>query len=59
MGHRIHELKASGRCLESIGTINQGEAKSCKKWDKAFFDELGKESQGEEKENLGEDKQAY
>ena len=58
MGHRIHELKASGSCLESIGAVNQGEAKSCKEWDKTFLDKLGKESQGEEKENLGEDKQA-
>lgn len=58
MGHRIHELKASGRCLESIDTINQGETKGSKKWDKTFFYKLGKESQGEEKENLGEDKQA-
>lgn len=56
MGHRIHELKASGRCLESIDAINQGKTKGSKKWDKTLVNESGKESQGEEKENLGEDK---
>ena len=42
MGHRIHELKASGRCLESIDAINQGKTKGSKKWDKTLVNESGK-----------------
>ena len=58
MGYQIHELKTGSGCLKSIYTIDQREAKGSKKWDKTLANESGKESQGEEKENLGEYKQA-
>lgn len=58
MGHRIQELKTCGNCFKSIDTIDQGETKGSKKWDKTLVNESGKKSQGEEKEKLGEDKQA-
>lgn len=58
MGHRIHELKTCGNCFKIIDAINQGETKGSKKWDKTLVNESGKKAQDEEKEKLGEDKQA-
>ena len=58
LGSWIDQSKTSSGCLKSIDAINQGDTKGSKKWDKTLVNESGKKSQGEEKEKLGEDKQA-
>lgn len=52
LGSWIGYLKTGCGCLKSIDTIDQGKAKSCKKWYKAFPNQFYKEIKSIEKECL-------
>ena len=52
LGSKIDYTKTGGSCLKSMDAIDQGKAKGCKKWHKAFSNQFYKEIKSIEKECL-------